>query len=130
MALLKEKKIFPKQERLCGRKEIDRLFDQGSAVSSLPVKLLFIPRTEDTTIPCKSMFVVPKKSFRKAHDRNKLKRRMREAFRLNKSGLYQQLASKEQCFSLAFLYTGKKEENYSKIELALKECLQKMNKKI
>jgi ribonuclease P protein component len=84
-------------------------------MTSFPVKVIFspVPDAEQT----KAMFVVPKRNFRKAHDRNKLKRRMKEAYRLNKAGFYEKL--KENKLHIAFLYTGRTAEDYNVIEAAI-----------
>ena len=69
------------------------------------------------------MFVVPKRQFKKAHDRNLLKRRMREAYRLNKLNFYQQLSTANVKVVCAFIYVGKKQEEYITIEKAIKQNL-------
>ena len=121
---------FHKSERLCSRKEIDRLFDAGSSLSVYPLKLVFIRRDAFPDIPAQTMFVVPKRSFKKANDRNLLKRRMRESFRLHKLELYAELQQKELRLSIAILFTGKSEENYETIERSVREILVKLCNKI
>jgi ribonuclease P protein component len=94
---------------------MDYLFANGLSKIQYPVKLIFLNNRVDSGVETQAMFVVPKKKFKKAHDRNKLKRRMREAYRLQKSELKQNLAIKGLHLSLAFLYIGSKEEPYSVI---------------
>lgn len=69
--------------------------------------------------PCQAMFVVPKRTFKRAHDRNKLKRRMREAYRLHKSPFYELVNSKNKKMLLCFLFIGKKIEEYKAIEASV-----------
>lgn len=76
--------------------------------------------------PCQAMFVVPKRSFKKAHDRNKLKRRMREAYRLNKAPFYEMVLSQNKKIILSFLFIGKKIEEYKEIETAVLTHLKKI----
>lgn len=114
---------FRKHERLCSRKEIERLFENGSSANAFPLKIIFIERNELPEIPAKTLFVVPKRNFRKAHDRNRLRRRMREAFRQNKQGLYESLKKKGKRLSIALLYNTKKETEYAVIEQALNKLL-------
>ena len=117
---------FSKNERLCSRKEIERLFANGTAITASPLKLIYILRSELPAESCKTMFVVPKRSFRKAHDRNKLRRRIREAFRISKHDLYNNLKEKRIALSMAILYTGKKATDFAVIDKVLKELLQKL----
>lgn len=69
------------------------------------------------------MFVVPKKKFKHANDRNKLKRRMREAYRLQKIQFYTQFEGKQLQVSLAFIYTGSTAEPYDTIYKSMHKLL-------
>ncbi len=72
------------------------------------------------------MFVVPKKKFRHANDRNKLKRRMREAYRVQKEEFYQKAGDCK--LDLAFLYFGSKAEEYEVIFKAIAKLLNNLTK--
>ena len=75
------------------------------------------------------MFVVPKKKFKRAHDRNLLKRRMREAYRINKNTFYSMLNDKGLKVSCALLYMSGKTDTYAAIEKSLIDLLaQSVNK--
>ncbi|MDO9000412.1 MAG: ribonuclease P protein component [Bacteroidota bacterium] len=112
-------KNFNKQERLCSKKQIDLLFLKGNNAISFPLKLIYLETDVGYVNPCQAMFVVPKRAFKRAHDRNKLKRRMREAYRLNKASFYEVLSSNNKKIILSFLFVGKKSEDYSLIESAI-----------
>ncbi|MDX2174091.1 MAG: ribonuclease P protein component [Bacteroidota bacterium] len=117
------KQTFNKQERLCSKKQMELLFSKGKSSFGHPLKFIFMHVETDLQFPAQALFVVPKRQFKKAHDRNKLKRRMREAYRLNKQTLYQQLASANIKIICAFIYVGKKQEDYTTIEKAIKQNL-------
>lgn len=91
-----------------------------------PIKIVFTQTLIQQPFPIKAMFVVPKKNFKKAHDRNKLKRRMKEVYRLCKHHLYlsKQLESKK--LLISYIFIGKKASEYAE----LKTCIQALNKKI
>ncbi|MBI2721841.1 MAG: ribonuclease P protein component [Bacteroidetes bacterium] len=110
---------FHKQERLCSKKQIDLLFSKGKSQLTYPVKIIFIDTPVALQFPAQAMFVVPKRQFKKAHDRNKLKRRMREVYRLNKKIIYGTLQANGKKIIVAFIYVGKKIEEFPVIEKAM-----------
>ncbi|MCW3075455.1 MAG: ribonuclease protein component [Bacteroidetes bacterium] len=110
---------FHKQERLCSKKQIDLLFSKGKSHLSYPVKTILLETPVQLQFPVQAMFIVPKRQFKKAHDRNKIKRRMREAYRLNKNNIYESLKVSDKKVLLAFIYVGKKIEEYAVIEKAI-----------
>lgn len=124
------KATFYKEERLCSKKQIDFLFRAGKNEMSHPLKMMFIESLMDQKFPAKAMFVVPKKNFRKAHDRNKLKRRMREAYRLMKQDIYNNPFLKDKKMLLAFIYVGKKQVDFSQIDSALQQLRKKLEKNL
>ena len=75
----------------------------------------------DIPFPIQAMFVVPKRNFKKAHDRNKIRRRMREAYRLNKNSIYDELKPAGTKMVIAFIYTGKEEKDYLTVETSIKK---------
>jgi ribonuclease P protein component len=91
---------FPKSERLYKKKAIQELFDKGSSFYLYPFRVYFQQSLEQNSHQV--IFSVSKRNFKRAVDRNLIKRRMREAFRLNKAGIPG--ASKLQ---LAYIYTAK-----------------------
>lgn len=103
---------LPRVERLRSKKEIGELFDAGRASSRKPLRVIY-SEAEANAI----MVSVPKRLFKRAVDRNLLKRRIREAYRLNR----QMLGGKY--FRIAILYTSGSIEPYAKIEASLRSIL-------
>lgn len=102
---------------------MELLFNKGGSRVAYPVKLVFVETPVDLIYPAQVMFVVPKRTFKSSPDRNVLKRRMREVYRLNKQNLYSILEAKKIKVLMAFIYTGKKKEDYSAIEAAVHKLM-------
>src|SRR3569833_1292677 len=116
---------FTKEERLCNKKLIDELFHNGSSFLCYPFKVSWIATSEPQAFPAQVLFAVPKKRYKLATDRNLLKRRMREAYRLNKQQyLYTTLheAGKNIVFSVG--YIGKEINTH---DLIAKKMLKMLN---
>ena len=117
---------YPSIEKLKSKKLLDELFSSGKKINAYPVKLVYkqLDFEDDTLI--KAGVSVPKRNFKKAVDRNRIKRLLREAYRLNKHIVHDGLDKKHVCM---FLYLGKEmptfEELHSKIELLLAKLLVK-----
>ncbi|MEG0601489.1 MAG: ribonuclease P protein component [Mucinivorans sp.] len=106
---------LPKSSRLSLRKEIDELFDQAQVIKVYPLRCSFCSAEHRSV-----MVSVPKRIFHNAVDRNYLKRRMREAYRLNCSIMG------DLNLRIAFHYTACVRLSYKEIEDATREILQKL----
>jgi ribonuclease P protein component len=78
---------FRKEERLSKEKHIQELFDKGSSFYLFPFKVLFMPNPDPAVLHHQILISVSKRVFKRAVDRNLIKRRMREAYRLQKEFL-------------------------------------------
>jgi len=119
---------FNKQERLCSKKQIELLFSKGKNKLIHPIKLVWLETPVNLQYPAQAMFVVPKRQFKHAHDRNKLKRRMREAYRLNKKHLYDDLNNSGKKIILAFIYIDKISQEFTVIEKSLNKLFENFKK--
>lgn len=116
---------FKKSERLTGSKPISELFQEGTSISAYPVRILF--NTKGTGPGPVSMAVsVPKRLFKRAVDRNLLKRRIREAYRLNKGKLYSRLELKQLKVNVVIQYQQREIFDYQVIESGVAKALDKM----
>jgi ribonuclease P protein component len=122
---------FSKEERLCSKIVIDKLFSEGKTVFSYPYRFVFITTDdENPTYPVKVVFSVPRRSFKKAVDRNFIRRRMREAFRLEKSTFYEPLSENGKSVALMIVYTAREIADYETIHRSLLKGMRKMIAKI
>ncbi len=122
-----QRNTFKKHERLKSRKVIEQLFKEGNSGTCFPLKAFFRPATT-VNGPAQAGFSVPKKSFKHATDRNRLKRLMRETYRLNKRILYNRLIKANMACSIMFVYISHEKSDYKTIEKSMKELLEKMGK--
>lgn len=113
------KNSFGKQERLCSEKDIDFLYKSGTSFLSHPLVFYYLKKPE--ILFSKVMVSVSKKKYKRAVDRNLIKRRLREAYRLNKSLLTQKV-------HLGIVYIGNEKLPFSNIEKSMKEGLLKIPK--
>jgi len=115
---------FKKEERLCNKKLIDKLFHNGSSFLCYPFKASWLFVETPAAFPAQILFSVAKKRYKHAHDRNLIKRRMREAYRLNKQEhLYNMLngCNKHIVFSIG--YIGKEITEYGFTEKKMLKLL-------
>ncbi|MCF8381411.1 MAG: ribonuclease P protein component [Bacteroidales bacterium] len=121
---------FPKNEKLKSRTAINMLFEQGKTEYIYPVKIFWLTQPKDSSSEVKAGFSVPKKKFKRAVDRNLLKRRMREAYRLNKAEIIKQAIEKECSLSLFFIFTANTILDYHQIEKSVVTQLKTLIHKI
>ena len=117
---------FKKEERLCSKKSIDFLFAKGKSFYLHPFKIKWAFEDIKMIYPVQILIVVPKRYFKKAHDRNKIKRHIREAYRKNKSILYDSLVAKEKQLILGIIYNEKDIFSYNIIEEKIILTLQRL----
>jgi len=111
---------FRKEERLCSRKHLDLLFKNGSSFLLYPFRVSYIFIDSPTEFLAQVVINVPKKRFKKAVDRNLLKRRIREAYRLNKQqNLYTKLPAAKGLLLFSIQFVGKDKYEFSFIEKKL-----------
>ena len=123
----KRKYTFPKEEHLCRKKLIDELFSkQGSSFGVYPLRIVWIASAKPTATPPQVLISVSKRTFKRAVDRNRLKRLIREAYRLNKYRLLEQ-PDGHQVALLGIIFTGKEKSPLTLVEKKLISALHRLS---
>ncbi len=121
---------FPKKEHLCGEIRIGKLFNEGKAFIVYPLRIVYSIEPKIDAVNASVMVNVPKKRFKRAVKRNRLKRLMREAYRLNKLPLSEALNSRNLQVHIAFNYVSDEEMDFETIQAKMKTGLQRIMEKV
>ncbi|MGB8358241.1 MAG: ribonuclease P protein component [Bacteroidales bacterium] len=119
---------FTKGERLCGVKAISDLFSTGRALYLPPLRIVYQIMPEDSSLePARVLVSVPKRNFKKAVDRNLIRRRVKEAYRKNKMPLIRSLFAGNKHIDLAILWVDNAIQPYDIAERSIKEMIVKLS---
>lgn len=116
---------FPREQRLRSKRQIDALFKEGKGGFVYPVRYVVLSReTADPEV--RVLISVSKRYHKRAYVRNRLKRRVREAYRLHKEDLRELIRQRGESLWLALLYTTDQELDYRVIERAIVQVLDRV----
>ncbi|HSH66258.1 MAG TPA: ribonuclease P protein component [Bacteroidia bacterium] len=118
---------FSKDERLCSKPLIDQLVQKGNSFNGFPFKVTWL-EIQQSTSPVKILISVPKRKFKKAVDRNRIKRLIREAYRKNKHLLIDRLGTRKVVVLL--IYTSKTIADYVTVEEKINQALVRLGNEI
>ena len=116
-----------KEERLKSKKLIEKLYANGSSVKTFPLRMIYLQIEHTSDFPCQVGVSVPKRNFKLAVDRNRIKRLMRETYRLQKQLVYENL-DKPYIFMISYL--GKEEWTYEELYTKMEKLLKLFNNEI
>jgi ribonuclease P protein component len=119
---------FKKDEKISSKKATELLFATGKWFSEFPFRIVHALNDIPCNSPAQILISVPKKKFKKAVDRNRIKRQISAAYRLNKSELYPHLKLLDKKLTFAIIYTSQKEESYENINAKIILSLQRLAK--
>ncbi len=120
---------FGKRDRLKSRKAIELLFKEGTSLKAYPLRLIYrtVPRQAPNDAPIKGAVSAPAKNFRKAHQRNLLKRRMRESFRLRRHKIE---LSDDLALDLMVIYMAREILPYQTIDQSMHKLIENLCQKL
>lgn len=121
------KNTLKKKERLKSRKLIKKLFEEGKAIKKFPLRLIYLSVDSLSSTSPQASFSVPKRNFKKAVDRNRIKRLLREAYRQEKNEIMD--SSSLSCVFM-ITYIGKTEPIFFDIQKTIREVLTLLHKRI
>lgn len=118
---------YNKKEKLKSKKLIDQLFTEGQSVSAYPLRLVYLATDFEDDVIAKTGVSVSKRNFKTAVDRNRIKRLLREAYRLNKATFFNNLTAQH---AFMVLYIGKEKPTYTQVETKMKTLFDKFSSKV
>ena len=116
------KATYSKKDKLKSKKLIEQLFADGQSVSSYPLRLVYLKTNFNENVFAKTGVSVSKKHFKKAVDRNRIKRLMREVYRLNKTNYFNNITTQ---YAFMILYIGKPIPTYAELEQPMNKLFEK-----
>lgn len=126
-APIKRDETLCKDERLNRKKIIELLHTQGSAIKTPALVLVYLKTELPVPFKAQVMFSASKRLFKRAHDRNRAKRLMREAYRKQKLLVYGPLEKRNEQFALHFIFTGRQLPNYAYVHGKVFELIKRFN---
>ena len=121
---------FGKEYKLCSHNQIDSLFKEGKKVKEYPLTIIYTYTEIDIPKSFQLLISVPKRLFKKAHDRNYIKRCIREVVRKNKQELETELETNNKKLIFAIVFTSKEQLAFSLLEQKLIKALGKLTLQI
>ncbi len=118
---------YSKKEKLKSKKLIEQLFTEGQSVSVFPLRMVYLKTTESDEKGLKCGVSVSKRHFKKAVDRNRIKRLLREAYRLNKLTFFN---NSSESYALMILYISKDGTDFESVNKKMKQLLEAFSKKV
>lgn len=121
---------FKKSERLSSKKDIATLFEKGKSIRNDSLRVKYRITTFDSPFPARVLIAVPKRLFKKANQRNRIKRMLKELYRLNKHILYAVLIENNAQIDLLLQYQLKEKPGFILLKTAMLETLDALEKRI
>ena len=110
---------FPRAEHLKSKKLIEQLFEGGSKFKAQPLVVRYLEVALPEAVPCQAMVSVSKRAFKRAVDRNRIKRLMRESWRLQKQPVLHALEAQQKQAAVVFIFVGKEMPTFEEMQKSM-----------
>lgn len=121
---------FLKQERLCGKQQIDILFEHGKKFKNSSFLVIWQEIKDELLYPVTALVSIPKRKISKATQRNRLKRLIKECYRKEKKLLYDFLSIKGKKIKLALIYQKSSSISYKELDSEIKLIINRLKNKL
>lgn len=118
---------FKKEERVAGKKRVENLFAHGRSFLAYPFRVVFYEYECEASEPVAILASIPKKRLKRAADRNRMKRCVREAYRLNKNLLLSDYLLDNHRIDVAFIYVKDELSGYELVEKSVRKALREIS---
>jgi len=117
---------YSKKDKLKSQKLIEKLFSEGKSMAAYPLRMVYLKTDVEKEATFKAGVSVSKRNFKKAVQRNRIKRLMREAYRGHKNTCFNNSSN---TFALMILYIGKEEVEFASVNTQMQRLLEKFANK-
>lgn len=117
---------FPKRERICLKRSIEEVFADGNSFVAYPLRVVYLLNADSLSARSQMLVSVPKKYFKRAVDRNRIKRLVRENYRLNKGSIVELLEDKNLYLRVVFINVAKEKPSFAQVEKGMKRAFKRI----
>lgn len=121
---------FPSTERIKSKLVLEKVYNEGLVLKSYPLKIKYLELDFKVGSNLQIVISVPKRIVKKAIARNRIRRQLKEIYRMNKAALLAHYSDQKQGLALFLIYTGKEKYSFEHLEKKLKELISKLEENL